>query len=225
MRMLVALCCGSGLVLLWNGLGGATDRSPLSSRVEPFLNGLDGRPAALGRRPRDGDKKRLFLDALCGRGSRSPARALRARTDADLPLALDLLTLSIMAGEPVQAAFERASRAVGGPVGSAFSDCVADMRAGIPALQALERLPDRLPALAVGRLADSLCIGIERGAPLADTLRAQCDDLRERRRRDLLESGSKREILMLVPVVFLILPVVVALALYPGLVALDLLVA
>lgn len=36
-----------------------------------------------------------------------------------------------------------------------------------------------------------------------------------------MEEGGRREIAMLVPVVFLILPVTVMFALYPGLVALD----
>ena len=149
----------------------------------------------------------------------------RARVVADLPLACDLLTLSIMAGEAVPAAFERVAAALPGDVGSAFRECVGDIRAGANTVEALQRLPEILPGPAVGRLADSLCVGIERGAPLADTLRAQCDDLRDSRRRGLMESGGRKEILMLVPVVFLILPVVVTFALYPGLVALELLVA
>lgn len=170
------------------------------------------------------------LGALCGYTARDLAltRAVtrrRRRVAADLPLACDLLTLTIMAGEAVPAAFERVADALPGDVGAAFRDCVADIRAGTNTVEALQRLPEMLPGPAVGRLADSLCVGIERGAPLADTLRAQCDDLRDSRRRELMETGGRREILMLVPVVFLILPVVVTFALYPGLVALELLVA
>lgn len=148
----------------------------------------------------------------------------RERVGADLPLALDLLTLSVMAGESVPGALARAAQVLPGEVGPALEECLGDVRAGSPMTEALERLPSYLPGPAVARLVDSLCTGIERGAPLADTLRAQCDDLRDARRRELLEIGGKREILMLVPVVFLILPVVVVFALYPGLVALDLLV-
>lgn len=171
----------------------------------------------------------VMLGALAGYGasdrslSRKVARR-RERVAADLPLALDLLTLSLMAGESVQAAFTRVAGAVPGDVGGALEMCLGDVRSGAPLAEALEALPLHLPGPPVARLADSLCTGIERGAPLADTLRAQCDDLRDARRRELLEAGGKREILMLVPVVFLILPVVVAFALYPGLVALDLLV-
>jgi tight adherence protein C len=81
-----------------------------------------------------------------------------------------------------------------------------------------------VPEPAVARLVDALCTGIEKGSPLADVLRAQADDGRDLSRRRLLELGGRREVWMLVPVVFLIMPVVVVWALYPGLVSLDLLV-
>jgi tight adherence protein C len=57
---------------------------------------------------------------------------------------------------------------------------------------------------------------VERGTPLAEVLRAQAADVREQRKRQLIETGGRKEVLMLVPVVFLILPVVVLFALYPG---------
>jgi tight adherence protein C len=155
------------------------------------------------------------------------ARALsrrRERVRHELPVALDLLTLSIMAGEAVPQAFARIGSTLGGEVGREFLFVVGSARGGISIIDALRELPARLPGPGVARLIDALCVGIERGAPLADTLRAQADDIRAETRRDLLESGARREILMLVPVVFLILPTIVSFALLPGLVSLDLLV-
>jgi tight adherence protein C len=61
-----------------------------------------------------------------------------------------------------------------------------------------------------------MVIAIERGTPLADVLRAQAVDVREAGKRALLESGGRKEIAMMVPVVFLILPVTVLFALFPG---------
>ena len=52
-------------------------------------------------------------------------------------------------------------------------------------------------------------------------LRAQAVDVREVGKRALLEAGGRKEISMMVPVVFLILPVTVMFALYPGLVTLG----
>lgn len=48
-------------------------------------------------------------------------------------------------------------------------------------------------------------------------LRAQAADVRELSKRDLMETAGRREISMLVPVVFGILPTTVVFALFPGL--------
>jgi len=70
---------------------------------------------------------------------------------------------------------------------------------------------------------DALVVALERGTPLADVLRSQADDIRGARRRTLLELAGRKDVLMLVPVVFLILPTVVLIALFPAAQALRLL--
>jgi tight adherence protein C len=162
----------------------------------------------------------LARDWWLGRQIERRRNALREA----LPTAIDLLTLSIMGGESVPAAFARTSAALPGIVAEEFGAVVADIRSGATVVDALDAMGRRVPDSQVSRFIDALCIGIEKGAPLAETLRAQADDGREARRRELLESAGRREILMLVPVVFLIMPVVVLFALWPGLVTLDLLV-
>ena len=47
-------------------------------------------------------------------------------------------------------------------------------------------------------------------------LRAQAQDVREAGRRAVMDAGGKKEIAMMVPVVFLVLPVTVLFAIYPG---------
>jgi tight adherence protein C len=155
------------------------------------------------------------------------SREVAARRDAiaaDLPVAIDLITLAIMAGEAVPAACARAAAALAGSIGGELARTVAETRSGAPVVEALEAMSRRVPDPSMARFVDALCTGIEKGAPLADVLRAQADDARDARRRNLLELGGRREVLMLVPVVFLVMPVVVVFALYPGLVSLDLLV-
>lgn len=154
-------------------------------------------------------------------------RAIAARRDRlaeELPVAVDLLALTVMAGESVVGAFARVADTLEGGIGEEFRRVVADARAGEPMTDALESLSMRLEDPGIARLVDALCTGIERGTPLADVLRAQADDSRDARRRRLIETAGKKEVLMLVPVVFLIMPVVVVFALYPGLVSLQLLV-
>lgn len=148
----------------------------------------------------------------------------RAELAEELPPAIDLLVLALMAGESVSAALARVAGLLRGPLAEEVRVVLGDVRAGEPVVEALEGLARRVDDPAVARFVDALCTGIEKGAPLADVLRAQADDGREQRRRRLLEMGGRREVLMLVPVVFLIMPVVVVWALFPGLVSLDLLV-
>ena len=57
--------------------------------------------------------------------------------------------------------------------------------------------------------------------PLTDVLHAQAADVRGGRRA-LIESGARKEVLMMVPVVFLVLPVTVLFAFWPGVVGLRL---
>jgi tight adherence protein C len=148
----------------------------------------------------------------------------RALISAELPVALDLIALAIMSGESVPAAFARVADRLGSGLGAELRSVVADIRAGELVVTAIEGLSHRLPDPAVARFVDALCTGIERGAPLSEVLRGQADDARDTRRRFLLELGGQREVLMLVPVVFLLMPVVVVFALFPGLVSLNLLV-
>jgi tight adherence protein C len=150
--------------------------------------------------------------------------ARRARLEEELPTAIDLMALSILAGESVPAAFARVAGSLRGGMGAELRGVVGDIRAGATTIEALEAFKRRVPLAAVARLVDALITGIERGSPLADVLRAQAEDGREARRRSLLEIAGRREVLMLVPVVFLVMPVVVVFTLFPGLVALDLLV-
>ena len=91
-------------------------------------------------------------------------------------------------------------------------------RAAFDAYAARSGLP------AVSRFAEGVAIAVERGTPLAEVLHAQAGDVREASRRALIESGARREVLMMVPVVFLVLPTVVIFAFWPGIVGLRLVV-
>jgi tight adherence protein C len=134
------------------------------------------------------------------------------------------MVLSLLAGESVPAAFARISEVLTGALGQEIEVVLGEIRTGSSVVEALEGFAARADDPSVARFVDALCTAIEKGAPLADVLRAQADDGRDLARRRLLEMGGRREVWMLVPVVFLIMPVVVVWALFPGLVSLDLLV-
>ena len=74
----------------------------------------------------------------------------------------------------------------------------------------------------VARFAHGVAVAVERGTPLADVLHAQAADVREAGRRELIETAARKEVFMMVPVVFLVLPVTVLFAFWPGVIGLDL---
>ena len=82
--------------------------------------------------------------------------------------------------------------------------------------ESLAALARRLEIPSVSRCVDQLVAAIDRGAPLADVLHAQALDAREDAKRGLIERAGRKEIYMLVPLVFLILPLSVLFAVFPG---------
>lgn len=85
----------------------------------------------------------------------------------------------------------------------------------------LDHLAKRINLPEIYRFVDALIVTMERGTPLAEVLRQQALDLRESQRRELLDLGNKAELKMMIPVVFLILPVSILFALWPSLYQLN----
>jgi tight adherence protein C len=148
-----------------------------------------------------------------------------AARDADIltefPVVAEMLALAVTAGEGPVGAIERISRLAHGHLVDQLTGILADTRSGTPLLVALTRLRDRTQLEPLSRFLDGMAVAIERGTPLADVLRAQAADVRALGKRRLLESGGKKEIAMMVPVVFLVLPITILFALYPGLIAIT----
>lgn len=142
----------------------------------------------------------------------------------ELPILAELLALAVAAGESPVAALDRVVRRSRGAFATDLAAVLAEVRTGMPLTQALDELGARSGLAPVTRFAQGMAVAIERGTPLADVLHAQAGDVREAARRLLIESGARREVLMMVPVVFLILPTVVVFAFWPGLVGLNLVV-
>jgi tight adherence protein C len=136
---------------------------------------------------------------------------------AEFPVVAELLALAVTAGESPTAAIARVTRLSGGELAGELGSGRA--RAGVPLTDALQQVADRTSVDALARFIDGLLVAIERGTPLAEVLRAQAADVREAGKRRLLEAGGRKEIAMMVPVVFLVLPITVLFALFPGLIS------
>jgi tight adherence protein C len=139
---------------------------------------------------------------------------------AEFPVIADLLALAVLAGEAPIDAMQRVCRLTQGELTRDLQSALNEARAGKPMTRALSELADRTTLEPFSRFMQGLVVAIERGTPLAEVLRAQAADVREYSKRSLLEAGGKKELQMMAPVVFMILPVTVLFALYPGLVTL-----
>jgi tight adherence protein C len=140
---------------------------------------------------------------------------------AEFPVLADLLALAVVAGEAPQDALRRVCRLTGGELARDITAALARSHTGVPLTTALTDIAERTTLEPFARFLQGIVVGLERGTPLAEVLRAQAVDVREIGKRALLEAGGRKEISMMVPVVFLILPVTVLLALYPGLLTLT----
>jgi tight adherence protein C len=148
---------------------------------------------------------------LSRRASRREARML-----TEFPTVAELLALAVGAGEGAVGALDRVCRLSQGELAGELRRCLADARAGANLPTALTGLADRTGLASLRRFVDGVVIAVQRGTPLAEVLRAQAQDVREEGRRSLMEAGGRKEIAMMVPVVFLILPVTVLFAVFPG---------
>jgi len=141
---------------------------------------------------------------------------------AEFPTVAELLALAVTAGEGPVGALERVTRISSGELSKELGRALSEARAGASLVQALEGIARRTSLAPLARFVDGVAVAVERGTPLADVLRAQAVDVREAGKRQLLESAGRREIAMMVPVVFLVLPITVVFALFPGFYGLQL---
>lgn len=144
------------------------------------------------------------------------ARARAARIEEELPTILEFLSLCLSAGEGILDSLRRVSEVGAGELTTELRGVVVAVGTGSSLSEALTRLAAGLEIPALTRSIDQLVAAIDRGAPLAHVLQAQAIDAREDAKRTLIERAGRKEIYMLFPLVFLILPLSVLFAVFPG---------
>ncbi len=137
------------------------------------------------------------------------------------PTIAELMALAVGAGESTIGSIERVARTSKGALSDEFSMALADVRSGSTLVAALAAMSDRIQLTAMTRFVDAITVASERGTPIAQVMRAQAQDVRDAAKRDLMETAGKKEIGMMVPIVFGILPLTIVFAVYPGLSLID----
>jgi tight adherence protein C len=152
----------------------------------------------------------------------SQVKQRERRILAEFPALAELLALAVAAGESPVAALGRVVGRSGGELSADLARVLAEVRTGEPVAAAFDRMAATTGLPLVARFAQGIAVAVERGTPLADVLHAQAADVRDAGRRELVEVAARREVAMMVPVVFLVLPVTVLFAFWPGVVGLSL---
>ncbi|MFC5501096.1 type II secretion system F family protein [Lysinimonas soli] len=160
----------------------------------------------------------LAPEQLLARAARSRLRRLAA----ELPTVLEFMTLALSAGEGILDALKRVARTGNGELAREFGRVVAEVNSGLSLAEALQRCASTIGLPALSRTIDQLLGALERGTPLVGVLRAQAQDSRDESKRQLLEAAGRKEVAMLFPLVFLILPVTIVFAIFPGILVLQL---
>lgn len=152
----------------------------------------------------------------------SQVRTRERKILAEFPTIAELLALAVAAGESPVMALDRVVRRSGGELSRELGHVLAAVRTGEPVSAAFDAMAATSGLAIVSRFAQGVAVAVERGTPLADVLHAQAADVRDAGRRELIETAARKEVVMMVPVVFLVLPVTVLFAFWPGVVGLSL---
>lgn len=169
----------------------------------------------------------LCVGALAGswwsdRRLRRDARARKERIHDEFPTLMELLSLSLSAGDSLPGALRRVATRAHGELAGEWRRVLSQVDLGAPLGPTLRESASHLGVSEVAALVDHLVVSLDRGAPLAEIVRAHSKDARSDRLRQIVERSGRAEVAMLVPLVLLILPVTVLFAVWPGLQALQL---
>jgi len=141
--------------------------------------------------------------------------------DRELPQFIQALCLLVSSGVTPVKALDLISRRSSTPLGRALGGCVSEISEGKSISEALDRLTARLATPGIRRFVTTLFVATERGAPLVPVLVALIRDTQVEQRARMLRQAGRTEIALMIPVVFLLLPISVLFALFPSILQLQ----
>lgn len=133
-----------------------------------------------------------------------------------------MLAVALNAGLSLVGALDATFSKASGIVAESFQRSLAALELGSNLFDELDVLRKKTSHPAAVELVVKLQVSLQFGSPLSDQLMALSRSLRQRVAQHQLSQAAKRENLMLLPLVFLILPVTVLFAVYPSLQYLNL---
>jgi Flp pilus assembly protein TadB len=134
---------------------------------------------------------------------------------------LQMLSIMISAGESPMMALRYISQRSVGYIPKLIDQSFSKYESGRNLAQTLEQIAVATGSSQVRRLTNSIQIAIQRGTPILDVLNNQVQSLNKQINLALLKKSGKSEIALLIPVVFLILPVSISFAIWPSIYGLN----
>jgi tight adherence protein C len=130
---------------------------------------------------------------------------------------MELLTVALASGESVYNSINKVISRADGLVANEFSVLVRAIELGSTFEDELQNIAQRLPQQQVIEFCNKLALAMRRGTPLSNLLRDQSQSVRHEVQNQIAKQAGKNETRMMIPLVFLILPVTVLFAIYPSL--------
>lgn len=149
------------------------------------------------------------------------AQSTRLQQKLLLPQFLDMVLIGVGAGLALRPAIGLATSHAHELVAREWRPIAQDVGGSKSLANWLDDLVRAQPDAPMSRVANHLLIATERGTPLTDALAGLSQEFRAESRRELLEMAARKDVQMMLPVVFGILPSVTVVALYPALTTLS----
>lgn len=140
-----------------------------------------------------------------------------SRALCELPEILELLIVSLRSGSGIYQSLQIVVPRSSGELARELAKCLTAVNYGAALTDEIRKLPKTLAHPQFAELANKIAMSLTRGTPLAKMLEDQSSSARSEIRNQLLRQAGRNETRMLVPLVFLILPVIVLFAIYPSL--------
>jgi|GEM_PF-1677793 len=135
----------------------------------------------------------------------------------ELPDLVDLLAVALSSGEGLYSALVRVSERASGAVADDLKRVVLGVQLGGSLSAELAAWSTRANSRQIAELCTKLQLALSRGTPLAEMLADQAGSLRAEVQQVIAKKAGQNETRMLVPLIFLILPITVMFAVYPSL--------
>jgi tight adherence protein C len=210
------------LVLAGNPAGWDAERV-VGLKIVGGVAGLVGGVFLAAMLPIGGLVKILFVSVFVAIGYVIPGAQISSKANArqkaiqrQLSDVMDLLTISVEAGLGFDAAMAQVVHNVPGPLAEELTRLLQEVQIGVSRADAFRHLAERTNVPELQAFVLSMVQADMFGVSIANVLRAQSRELRQKRRQRAEEAAQKVPVKLLFPMIFLVMPAMFIVLLGPG---------